>query len=155
MILIPNGVQVKPVRSLACNRLTPNPMADPGDTVAGRMKEARLQAAVRLRETVSQERMAELVGKELGKPMHQTQWRRYETDREPPLEVIVAAAKVSGLSEAYIAFGTPDADRLIDPARDRRLSYAEEQRALRVAEESSASAKKLGTKAKKRGSGGR
>lgn len=76
------------------------------DSVFERMKEARLQTAVRLRETVSQERMAELVSKHLGRVLHTTQWRRYETDREPPLDVITAAASVSGMLEGYIAFGT-------------------------------------------------
>ena len=49
--------------------------------------------------------MAELVGKELGRVMHATQWRRYEAGTEPPLDVIRATARVSGLSESYIAFG--------------------------------------------------
>jgi len=89
------------------------------DGVAGRMKQARLQTAVGLRETVSQERMADLVGAELKRVLHPTQWRRYETgEREPPLDVIRATARVSGLTEAYIAFGesTP-VSRIVD-ARD-------------------------------------
>lgn len=76
-----------------------------GDTVAERMKEARFQTAARLREPVSGERMSELVGQALGRVLHPTQWRRYEGGTEPPLDVIRAAARVSGLAEAYIAFG--------------------------------------------------
>lgn len=79
-------------------------MAD-DDSVFGRMKKARLHAGFRLGESVSQERMAELVSRELGRVLHPTQWRRYETDREPPLDVIVATARVSGVTEHYIAFG--------------------------------------------------
>jgi hypothetical protein len=74
--------------------------------VFARMKKARFQTAANVGEVVSQERMAELVSAQLGRVLHPTQWRRYETDREPPLEVIVATARVSGLSETFIAFGT-------------------------------------------------
>jgi hypothetical protein len=76
-----------------------------GDSVSERLKEARFQTAARLRESVSQERMAELVGEELGRVMHPTQWRRYEAGTEPPLDVIQAAARCSGLTASYIAFG--------------------------------------------------
>lgn len=47
-----------------------------------------------------------ILGAVLGRKFHPTQWRRYESgESEPPLEVIRAVAKVSGLTEAYIAFG--------------------------------------------------
>lgn len=125
-------------------------MAD-SDSVAGRLKEARFQTAARLRETVSGDRMAELVGTELGKTMHPTQWRRYEAGTEPPLDVIRAVARVSGLSEAYIAFGIirpPDAGAIVDPERDRKLTDAEVDRASRKAREDrakrTASARKQG-----------
>ena len=71
------------------------------------MKEARLRAALRLGETVSQARMAELVSKELKRTIQQTQWGRYETgENEPPLDVIKAASRVSELPPEYIAVGT-------------------------------------------------
>lgn len=122
------------------------------DSVGGRMKQARLQAAVQLGEHVSQERMAELVSAELGRVLHPTQWRRYETDREPPLDVISAAARVSGLSEAYIAFGAGDVE-VPDPRLDRRLTPLEEQRALRAAD-SERSAKAAQGRSKRKRSGG-
>lgn len=70
------------------------------------MKEARLRTGVRLRETVSQQRMGALVGAELGRALHQNQWSRYETgESEPPLDVIRVTARLSGLDQSYIAFG--------------------------------------------------
>lgn len=69
-----------------------------------------MRAGVRIRETISQQRMAELVGAELGRTLHQNQWSRYEGGgSEPPLDVIAVTAKLSGLSESYIAFGTATA----------------------------------------------
>lgn len=79
-------------------------MAD-DDSVSGRLKEARLQAGVRLRRQMSQERMAEMVSKEVGRTIHQNQWSRWEAGAEPPIDVIRVAAKLSGISEVYIAFG--------------------------------------------------
>lgn len=71
------------------------------------MKEARFQTAANLQETISQQRMAGLVSKVLGRPLHQAQWSDYERgESEPPLDVIQAAAKVSELPPEYIAFGT-------------------------------------------------
>lgn len=76
------------------------------ETLPQRLKEARLRAAVRLNETVSQDRMAALVGEALGRVLHPTQWRRYESgEREPGLDVIRAVAAVSGMDERVIAFG--------------------------------------------------
>lgn len=76
------------------------------DTLAGRLKQARLQAAVRRGHTVSQERMAELVSKEIHRPLWQAQWSSYERgEAPPPLDVIASAAKLSGLDPGYLAFG--------------------------------------------------
>lgn len=74
--------------------------------LAVRLKEARLATGFIRGDSVSQEQMAELVSAELGRTLHPTQWRRYESGgRQAPLEVIAAAAAVSGLDPAYIAFG--------------------------------------------------
>lgn len=117
------------------------------ESIADRLKEARFQTAARLRENVSQDRMAELVGEALGKTFHATQWRRYEGGREPPLDVIRAVARVSGLSEAYIAFGI-SATAIIDPTTDRKLTEAELDRASAKAKQEratrTASARKHG-----------
>ena len=76
-------------------------------TLAERVKEARLQTALKLRETVSQARMAEMVAAILRTPLAQAQWSLYERgESEPPLAVIRATAQVSGLDESYLAFGT-------------------------------------------------
>jgi transcriptional regulator with XRE-family HTH domain len=76
--------------------------------LAGRMKGARFQTVVRLQREITQDEMAVLVGKELGRPFHATQWRRYETGKsQPALEVILAAAHISGLPECELAFGKP------------------------------------------------
>lgn len=75
------------------------------------MREARLQAAVRLGATVSQDRMAELVSAELRrlgvtKTLSQSSWSQYEADvSEPSLAVLTATANVSGLDAGYLAFG--------------------------------------------------
>jgi transcriptional regulator with XRE-family HTH domain len=75
-------------------------------TLAGRFKQARLQAALRHGRTISQERMAEMVAEIIDRPLAQAQWSSYELGKaEPPLDVIRAAAKLSGLDEAYVAFG--------------------------------------------------
>lgn len=110
-----------------------------GVTVAHRMKEARLQTALRRHETLSQARMAELVAAEMGTPLHQAQWSNYESGKsEPPLAIIRAAAKLSGLALAYIAFpeetdssGSPLLD--LDPSKDRKLTEEETARAIRRA----------------------
>lgn len=74
--------------------------------IGARLKHARLQTAVRLGQTVSQERMAELVSKTTGSPLWQAQWSFYELGKaEPPLAVIQAAAELSGLEASYLAFG--------------------------------------------------
>lgn len=103
---------VKRENVLSDNALPHHDMPDEQqqDTVSARLKEARFRTAARLREAVAQDRMAELVGKELGRVMHATQWRRYEGGTEPPLDVIRAVARVSGLSEGYLAFGTVPAE---------------------------------------------
>lgn len=75
------------------------------------MKEARLRTGVERREFASQEQMADLVAALLGRPLNQTQWSRYEQGAEPPLDVIQAAAQLSGLTPAYIAFGDVQAAR--------------------------------------------
>jgi hypothetical protein len=68
------------------------------------MREARLHAAVREKRSITMDAMAGLIAQELGRPLHLTQWRRYENgESEPPLDVIRATARVSGLAEAYIA----------------------------------------------------
>lgn len=90
------------------------------------MKEARLRAALLRKETVSQARMADLVSKELGRSIQQTQWGRYESEEnEPPLDVIRAAAKVSELAPEYIAFGVVADDLSPDPDRDHLLTEEE------------------------------
>jgi hypothetical protein len=110
-------------------------MAPQGDSAKARslpdrLLEARLQAAVRLRESVSRARMAELLGQALKRSFHETQWRRYESgESEPPLEVIRAAAAISGLSPAYIAFG--DVPVNIDASQFRYLTDEEIARAER------------------------
>jgi hypothetical protein len=108
-----------------------------GATLGGRMKEARLQTALRRRETVSQARMAELVAVVMNAPLAQAQWSLYERDEsEPPLVVIRATAQISGLDESYIAFGratAPNGSVLdLDPTRDRRITDEELDRAERL-----------------------
>jgi len=107
-------------------------------TLAGRMKEARKMVGVaRLDENITPKRMAALVSERLGRPFHETQWRRYEEGTEPPLEIITVAASLSGLREEYIAFGRlPRMDEtvVIDPARDRKLTDEEIERAKQEAD---------------------
>lgn len=86
------------------------------------MREARLKAAVVAGKPLSQEAMATLVSKEVGRSVHQTTWSAYESGAsEPPYDVVLAAGRVSELSPAYIAFGL-ESDALIDPERDRKLT---------------------------------
>jgi hypothetical protein len=121
---------------MTANALATNRMAEP-DSVSLRLKEARFRTAANLRETVSQDRMAELIGEHLKRVFHPTQWRRYEGGVEPPLEIIRAVAAVSGLPEAYIAFGVKTGDVVIDPTRDRLLTEtgpnSDRERAARAA----------------------
>lgn len=126
-------------------------MATSGDTVAARMREARFRTAAARQVAVSQAEMAAMVGKEAARSIHQTQWARYENgDSEPPLDVIRATARVSGLPESYIAFGnSPTA--IIDPARDRTLTEEEENRAIAKSRAAKAATKRPG----RGGKGGR
>lgn len=81
--------------------------------------------------------MAELVGAAMKRVMHPTQWRRFESgDSEPSLEIIRAAARVSELSPAYIAFGAEDdlavgARKLTDEELDRADAKAAQEEAKR------------------------
>jgi transcriptional regulator with XRE-family HTH domain len=109
-------------------------MAEDHSPVADRLKEARFLTAARQREAVSQERMAELIGQELKRTFHPTQWRRYEGGAEPPLEIIRAVARLSGLSPAYIAFGEESALD-IDESMLRDISDEELARAERIVAE--------------------
>lgn len=70
-----------------------------------RMLEARLATAARMRKTVSQQSMAELLAPLLKRPVHQPQVSSWEAETEPPLDVIDAYAKLSGLSREYLAWG--------------------------------------------------
>ena len=89
-------------------RLSPQQKAE-RVALAARLKGARFQTIVRLQHEVTQDDMAVLVGKALGRPLHATQWRRYESGKsEAPLGIIRAVALVSGLPECVIAFGPPD-----------------------------------------------
>src|SRR6185312_1200256 len=126
-------------------------------TLGDRMKEARLQAAARRREVLSQGAMAALVSKAVGRTIHQTQWGKYEAGTsEPPIDVIAAAAKLSGLPNAYLAFGESVAV-LPDPALDRKLTDTELQRALRKDEAESAAAERtrLASSTRRKRGGGR
>jgi transcriptional regulator with XRE-family HTH domain len=120
------------------------------------MKEARLQAAVRERRPLSQAAMAELVSEQLGRIIHQTQWSNYELAvSEPPFDVVAAAAQLSGLTEAYIAFGV-SADLQVDPTQDRKLTEAgpesDRARAARQAEATKEARRKASDKgSRKRG----
>lgn len=75
-----------------------------------------MQAAVRLKRSVSQALMARLVTEELAqmgadKTVSQTVWGKYEAETvEPSTIVFRAVARVSGLSESYIAFGNESAN---------------------------------------------
>lgn len=79
-----------------------------------RLREARLATGVRLKQSVSQKLMAQLVTEELGKldsdkTVSQPQWSQYEAENdEPSLIVYRAVERVSGLPESYIAFGKTD-----------------------------------------------
>ena len=100
--------------------------------LAKRLKEARLHAAAARGEEITKEEMGPMISPILGRAIHATQWRRYESGRsEPPLDVIRAVATLSGLSEAYIAFGErepePPAEEVTDvPIRRERLLSEDE-----------------------------
>lgn len=50
--------------------------------------------------------MGVLVAELIGRTVRQAAWSLYELGKsEPPLDVIVAAAKLSGLDASYLAFG--------------------------------------------------
>jgi hypothetical protein len=102
-------------------------------TLASRMKEARLRTALVLRETISQERMAALVAEALRRPLHQTQWRRYESgESEPPLDVLKAVARVSRVSRDWLTFGDePDDETRIEPL-DKPLPDEDESASSRT-----------------------
>lgn len=90
-------------------------MADPQPKyieLGKRLYEARLRAGPRQRpiSEVSQERMADLVSRLVGRRISQAVWSYWESGkREPELDVIRAVAVISGLTPEYIAFGPPDA----------------------------------------------
>jgi hypothetical protein len=71
----------------------------------GRMLEARLATAARRKESVSQQRMADLLTEALGRKVHQPQWSSYEAGSEAPLDVIDGAARLSGLTRDYLGWG--------------------------------------------------
>lgn len=93
-------------------------------SIAERMRQARLQTGANRRAAVSQDEMAALVSKALGRVIRQTQWGRYETGSEPPLDVIRATATVSGIDERYLAFG--DIDGNVKPGT--AIAFAQSQR---------------------------
>lgn len=94
------------------------------------MREARLQAAVRARRTLSQAAMADLVSRAVGRIVSQATWSNYELGiNDPPFDVVEAAAKVSGLVPAYIAFGSAPDPTTIDASQLRYLSDEELARA--------------------------
>lgn len=119
-----------------------------------RFVQARMQTAVRLGKTVSQGLMAELVSVEIApKTLSQSAWSDYESEKsEPSLAVFRATAKVSGLPESYLAFGTGEIE-VPDPRLDRKLTPLEEQRALRAAD-AERSAKAGQGRSKRKRSGG-
>lgn len=69
------------------------------------MLEARMLAAAKVREAVPQRRMAELLEAVLRRPVHQPQVSAWEAGAEPPLDVIDAYARLSGLPREYLAWG--------------------------------------------------
>jgi hypothetical protein len=93
------------------------------------MKQARLATAVLRGDAVSQALMAELVSAHLKQPIAQTQWSRYEKgESEPPLAVLEATARVSGLARGWLAFG----DEVIPgPVGAGGLTQAEVTRAIK------------------------
>ena len=118
-------------------------MPDTAQVARGeRLKEARLQAAVRAKRTLSQAAMAELVSEVLGRSLSQAQWSNYELGlNDPPYDVVIAAGRLSGLSPSYIAFEAKhtvniDEDSLIDippDAVERAKKQAEVTRSARAA----------------------
>jgi len=99
-----------------------------------RFKEARLKTAVKLNATVSQGRMAQLVTQELAKlkspkTISQPQWSDYEAEKAEPSTIVYrAVSRVSGLPEAYLAFGA-NAEAVANPSTDRKLTEEELDRA--------------------------
>jgi hypothetical protein len=78
--------------------------------LAGRLKQARLNTASLQGREISKEEMAVVLTGVLGRPVHATQWQRYESGKsEAPLAIIRAAAQTSGLSPCFIAFGSVSA----------------------------------------------
>ena len=77
------------------------------------MREARLATAARLRKTVSQQGMAELLAPIVKRPVHQPQVSSWEAESEPPLDVIAAYATLSGLSREYLAWGDGGQDEAV------------------------------------------
>lgn len=85
-------------------------------SLGDRLREARFATATRRRSAVSQGLMAELVGKELRRVVHQGQWSLYEANKsEPPLDVIRAVSTLSGLAAQYLAFGASPNATLVNP----------------------------------------
>lgn len=110
-------------------------------------KKARMATAARLGRMVNQTLMAQLVNDELKrmgsrKTISQSGWSDYEAERsEPALVTIRAAAHVSGLSEAEIAFGPPRdeeaharARRVAEPSPDVELASPDRLRPLTTEE---------------------
>lgn len=117
-----------------------------------RLKEARLRTAAERRETVSQERMGELVGQIVGRRVHQATWSEYENGKsEPPLDVFRAAARLSKLSFLYLTLGQEEED-VINPETDRKLTEEEIERARRVASAEREATQPRGKARKRRGS---
>ena len=78
-----------------------------------RIREARLAIAAKQRKTVSQQGMADLLTPLVGRQIHQPQVSSWEAESEPPLDVIAAYAKLSGLERDYLAWGdTPVGETL-------------------------------------------
>lgn len=82
---------------------------DPERVARGlRMREARLTYAAALKRTISQAAMAEAIAGALGRALSQSAWSDYEIgDTDPPYDVLAAAAKLSGLTREYLAWGPP------------------------------------------------
>ena len=92
------------------------------DTIGKRLIEARMLVSAKRKESLSQQQMADLVGKELGRKVHQPTWSGYEGGNEPPLDTILAVANLSGLAPEYIAWGinSPVGDTTHDPGKAER-----------------------------------
>lgn len=87
-----------------------------------RLREARLQTAVRIGRTVSQGEMARFVTLQLAKlgsskTVSQPQWSDYEAEKSEPSGIVYRAAyQISGLTEGYLAFGNGGAV-VLDPSQ--------------------------------------